>query len=327
MGTFHLNKQSNQAFSKCNRTAKDVYLNLKSFDEPTDNKLLNAAIHYAKSGYAVFPLHNLVDSGKKLRCSCRNWLFCKKVAKHPRTRNGHNDATTDELMIREWWKKYPDANIGLLTGIQTGVLVLDIDIKTGGEYSLEIMQEDYKTVMNDEYEYLPATLTAITGSGGRHLYFNYPSDLRIISCSASDIADGLDIRANGGYVVAPPSKHLSGNDYSWFGVNTLIEPAPNWLIYELVRIEKPVLKENSIIKNEPYHIEDSANLIVGEKLPEGKRNTYLFKHVCGLVNSYPKEEVLVRAFQKNENSFKVPLYEEEVISIVNWAWKQYKTPQ
>lgn len=300
---------------KAFRVSKSAFLNNKNFEEITDNKLLNSALFYASLGYPVFPLHNLIIDGKNVRCSCRDWRNCERIAKHPRTRNGHSDATTSIEKIKEWWTSYPNANIGIPTGFQTKLLVLDIDIKSGGELSLEYLQEDYKIILKDKYEPLPAPLTVITGSGGRHFYFNYPSDLKTISSSASEIAYGLDIRANGGYVVAPPSQHSSGNFYRWFGVNTPIKDAPNWLIYEIIKSEnrKPTLTNSSKINE----------LADGEKILEGKRNTYLFRQASGLVNNYPKEEILRRIFQKNDTMLDDPLSEEEVIRMVNDVCKRY----
>lgn len=309
---------SEQNAKSFNEISENTCLNSNSFDENTDNKLLNSALHYAKLGYAVFPLHNLITDGEIARCSCRGWQNCNRIAKHPRTRNGHTDATTNEKRVREWWQLYPNANIGLSTGFQTNLFVLDIDIKSGGEQSLEFLQEDYKALLRDKYEHLPATLTTITGSGGRHLYFNFPLGLKNISSSASEIADGLDIRANGGYVVAPPSNHKNGNYYSWFGVNTPIENAPNWLIYELVKSEKPVVKSNKVIS------EKISKSGAGGKIAEGKRHTYLFKQVSGLINSYLKEEVLRRAIKINDELFEVPLPESEVLRLVDYVCKKYK---
>lgn len=318
MSAFCIDKQNHKLLvRKASQISKDAFLNDKKFNKPTNNNLLNSALWYANLGCSVFPLHNLIADSQKIRCSCRYWKTCKIIGKHPRTRNGLLDATNNEKRIREWWTIYPDANIGLLTGFQTKLLVLDIDIKSGGEFSLEFFQEDYKILLKDNYQPLPATLTAITGSGGRHLYFNYPDDLKTISSSASDIADGLDIRANGGYVVAPPSKHLSGNHYSWFGINTPIKNVPSWLIYEILKAEKPIIKTQQSTSKSSFKLAD------GEKVSIGNRNTYLFKQACGLANSYPKEEVLRRAFQINGSCFEIPLSEKEVTILVDGVYRQY----
>ncbi len=99
---------------------EDIFLNSKDIEQETSNELLNYALHYARSGFPLIPLHNLEKRNRRLLCSCRNGLNCSIAGKHPRTRFGSKDATTDESKILHWWNKNPDANIGLLAGINTG---------------------------------------------------------------------------------------------------------------------------------------------------------------------------------------------------------------
>jgi hypothetical protein len=94
-----------------------------------DNPQLAAALDYATRGWPVVPLHTLDEAG---RCSCQK-PKCS-VGKHPRTENGHHDATTDKGIIEAWWQKWPDANVGLRTGEASGTVVLDVDPRNGGLY-------------------------------------------------------------------------------------------------------------------------------------------------------------------------------------------------
>ena len=98
---------------------QNEFINSENFENEFNNKLLDSALYYARIGYAVFPLHNIVretiDGIETVRCSCSEWRVCKCQGKHPRTLNGFKDANTDENRIIDWWEKYPDANIGLLT--------------------------------------------------------------------------------------------------------------------------------------------------------------------------------------------------------------------
>ena len=99
----------------------------------------------------------------------------------------------------------PGAGLGFVTGANSGLSVLDIDLKNGGVPSMDALVRRYGA--------LPPTPAVITGSGGYHYYFKYPeSGLRN---SAGKLGDGLDIRAEGGYVVAPPSIHPNGKQYRW----------------------------------------------------------------------------------------------------------------
>jgi len=130
---------------------------------------------------------------------------CTSIGKHPRTKNGLKDATTNLTQIEWWWTRWPDANIGIVTGRVSGWLVLDIDPHHGGEDSIG------KVLKN--LDDLPFTLISETGSGGMHIIFKYPRDRDIRG--KVGILPGLDIRAEGNYIVVPPSRHASGRNYRW----------------------------------------------------------------------------------------------------------------
>jgi hypothetical protein len=148
------------------------------------NPPLEAALKYARRGWRVFPLHSPTFDG----CSCgsRN---CKNAGKHPRTLHGLKDASTDDAVIRGWWKQWPEANIGIATGPKSGFFVLDVDGEDG-QASLKILEA---------LGQLPQTLCAYTGrkgSGGEctgfHLYFTWPAG-KNLSNSAGRLGKGLDI--------------------------------------------------------------------------------------------------------------------------------------
>ena len=106
--------------------------------------------------------------------------------------------------IDMWFERWPDANIGIVTGEISNLVVLDIDPNHGGDASLERLEQRFAP--------LPATIEATTGGGGRHLYFAHPGGL---IRNRAGIAQGIDLRSDGGYVVAPPSIHPSGKRYAW----------------------------------------------------------------------------------------------------------------
>jgi putative DNA primase/helicase len=176
--------------------------------------MLEAALRYASQGYAVLPLHSL-DHGV---CTCGSPV-CKAPGKHPRTPRGVLDASTEPEMIEWWWREFPSANIGLRTG--DGVAVLDIDPRHGGDASLQRLIEIHGA--------LPDTPTVRTGGGGSHHYFLVPQGFR---GSIGRLA-GIDVKAEGGYVVAPPSVHASGAAYVWDEAHDLehgiLAALPEWL--------------------------------------------------------------------------------------------------
>lgn len=209
---------------------------------------LQAAIEYAGRGWAVLPLHSPTADG----CSCGR-EGCGAVGKHPRTRHGVKDATTDKATIRRWWKQWPDSNVGIETGAESGLVVLDVDPEAGGEDSLFALLST-----NGE---LPETVEAITGGGGRHLFFSHPADH--VGNSVGRLGSGLDVRGDGGFVVAPPSRHESGERYGWKPGSepdaAEVALAPDWLI------------DGSMRGNgRPEYASEAA-----DRIPEGRRNTTL----------------------------------------------------
>ncbi len=141
-----------------------------------ENKLLNAALGYLKQGFYVFPL--------------------KPKSKAPLTPNGFKDASNDPEIVKAWWKKHPNANVGIATGEISDLIVIDVD----GEYP-------------DTFPAIPKTARVKTKKG-YHLYLKYPQGQMIKSRAKIDGYD-VDVRANGGYIVAPPSIHPDGGRYEF----------------------------------------------------------------------------------------------------------------
>ena len=105
--------------------------------------------------------------------------------------------------IEAWWDRWPDANVGVITGWISALVVIDIDPRHGGDANLKALEA--------EWHELPQTVTSISGGGGRHFYFAHPTHL----VPSRPLADGIDLKAEGGLVVAPPSRHASGGTYQW----------------------------------------------------------------------------------------------------------------
>ncbi|WP_100501942.1 bifunctional DNA primase/polymerase [Geodermatophilus chilensis] len=180
-------------------------------DERTGSHRLNAAQHaaaYARAGLHVLPLAWPIASG----CSCGR-RDCPSPAKHPLTPHGKDDATTDIKRIGSWWAIWPEANIGLRPA--EDVAVLDVDPRAGGAARLAELLAACGVQ-------LPATLTANTGGGGIHAWYQCPGPYRGRLC------EGVDIKSSSGYLVAPPSRHMSGRSYSW-ATEVPITTAPSWL--------------------------------------------------------------------------------------------------
>lgn len=154
---------------------------------PRPISLLDWALVYASYGFRVFPLHSMREG----RCTCGRDCG-KNAAKHPRVKGGYKAATANSEQIKAWWSKWSDGNIGIATGAVSGLAVIDIDDANG----LATLQS-----LVAQHEPLPRTAIVKTARGW-HLYFVLPSPCTPVPCSASD---GLDVRGDGGYCVAPPS--------------------------------------------------------------------------------------------------------------------------
>lgn len=169
------------------------------------------AIQYAQLGFKVFPCHSCISGV----CTCGR-LDCSSVGKHPLTPHGVKDATTDADAIRAWWERWPFANIAIATGF--GKWVLDVDPKHGGLATLADLEAQHGA--------LPQTLTARTGSDGRHNWFR-GEGVR----NAVGVCPGIDVRGEGGYVIVPPSLHKSANAYAWMTpLDTPVAEPPAWLL-------------------------------------------------------------------------------------------------
>ncbi len=171
--------------------------------------VMTHAIAYAARGWHVFP----VPRGEK------------KSHKAKKYSNGQNwGATTDPEQIESDFKRWPNANVGIVTGPKSAIWVVEADTKEGhGVDGIAELRE-----LEDEYGKLPETLMAISPSGSLHYYFNWPAGAAIRN-TESEIADGVDVRADGGMVIAPPSERPGEGNYKWLNANA-IAAAPSWLI-------------------------------------------------------------------------------------------------
>lgn len=266
-----------------------------SIMRPAANVVLEAALDYARRGLRVIPLHVVRKGGT---CSCGH-ADCKTPGKHPLIPDWTDRATTDAGCITIWFgHTFKGANVGIVTGAKSGVIVLDVDPRHGGDDSL------------DSLIYLhgrPDTLTAFTGGGGAHYYFRHPG---VPVADKTAIMDGLDLKGDGGMVVAPPSIHESGGAYDWDGIEgfeTPIAPAPDWLV-NLVRADRG--------DGSRERQNTGTSRTVGKVIPEGERNGALAS-IAGYLRRLgaPRETILAALTAINEAQCNPPLPAREVQTI------------
>ena len=183
----------------------------------------------------------------------RGWRVLPLSGKIPLLKEWPTLATTDHETICTWWTHYRNANVGIATGKESGLFILDVDVAKGGDETLRTLEAQYGEV--------PRTVEVITGGGGQHYYFEHPGcDIRN---SAGKLGPGLDIRTDGGQVVAPPSIHpTSGRIYEWEAAHhpddVALAPVPHWLLARLTARSEQVPSPQN-----------------GTPIPDGQRNEAL----------------------------------------------------
>lgn len=252
------------------------------------NKIFEAAVKYAKRGWSVFPV---------------------RKNKTPYTPNGFHNATTDIRTIERWWKEHPDANVGIATGSMShGLTVIDIDIDDNKGIHGD---ESFRDWCDDEGVFIDS-LTAVTGRGGKHLYFTstYPYG------NKTGCLPGVDIRGEGGYVIAPPSIHENGNPYFFDGDEDE---------EEIVCLQEDSDAEYFFNEMCKSPMGSKEPLVVPEEMKEGGRNDLLFKMAASFQAKGVEDAVILASLQGyNEKHCNPPLPDEELEKIVQNVVRKYE---
>lgn len=217
------------------------------------NPMLEAALQYRKLGWSLFPVNWVSFNDGIAICSCQNGAKCNNKGKHPivtLVEKGLSESTNDVEKIVSWWSEYPKANIGLNCQ-RSGIVVVDIDPRNGGDTDLEFAISSGKDPRSD--------VEAISGGKGLHYFFkatpnkSYPGKLSIpIDGEVKELA-GIDLKHNG-YVLLEPSIHQSGGRYSWDGSSdprdgVVIPDAPSWMERVETDIGRGVGSKSEVILN------------------------------------------------------------------------------
>ena len=226
------------------------------------------ALWYADQGWPVVQIYGLLEWRDGLPCRCPKGVGCGSAGKHPTSRNWPNIASTDPEVIRRWWNIDPLAGVGIVTGRRSGLVVVDIDPRNGGDETVRDLEQQHGS--------FPSTIEVLSGGGGRHLYFD-AEDQPYLSASGA-LGDGVDIKAERGMIVAAPTLHQSGKQYEWevehHPEDTELALLPEWT--------KTKLREHS---DRQRHVLGHARIdaaLVLAGVSEGERNDTLFRYACPL---------------------------------------------
>ncbi|MDQ0340249.1 uncharacterized protein (DUF927 family) [Caldalkalibacillus uzonensis] len=244
------------------------------------NEYLKYALKYASLGWSVIPLQP-----KDKKPIIKSWME-------------YQSKRADEQQIKEWWSKWPQANIGVVTGSVSGIVVFDID----GE-------EGQKSVEENNFK-LPWTAISNTGKGYHYIFKHPGHEIR----NFARRLPGLDFRGDGGYIVAPPSIHPSGRKYEWSTPPWDTPPVdmPEWL--------DDLTKKKPLGATGPGATDkvDPAKVLQG--VPEGERDWTLFRYACRLrAKGYDRAEAEALVMQAAANC-DPPFPEEDALKKVESAW-------
>ncbi|NTA10417.1 bifunctional DNA primase/polymerase [Agrobacterium tumefaciens] len=194
---------------------------------------LELAQHYVGQGWPVFPCRSHAEE----HVDQATGEIIALGEKTPLTPNGFKGATRFPRIIERWWSDWPDAAVGLPTGEKTGFFALDIDNKPGGANGFDWLSE-----MEAEHGPLPDTARVTSPNGGLHIYFKYVVGTR----NRGALGAGVDIRSEGGYVLAAGSTMANGRSYKWETETREIADAPAWLIDLLLPKSAPAHTQYSL---------------------------------------------------------------------------------
>jgi hypothetical protein len=249
------------------------------------NELLTAALKYYDMGFSIIP----ITSGQK------DPPYIKWTPYQTQR------ATKEEII--SWWTKWPNANIAIVTGKLSKLFIADLD--------------KYKPAFNVEksLEFFPDSLitpTSLSPRGGEHLYFSYPEGFNLSGRADEKIA--IDFRAEGNYIVAPPSINGTGKPYEW--VNSILD-TPLATVPDLYIT---YIKNNTIYRNVTEKNESVTSCDIN--INQGSRNQTLFHIANLLTRGGAKKEENLNVLKLIAKQCIPPIPDSEIVTVCHSAWER-----
>ena len=300
---------------------------LGTSDQKRRQEIIDLAAHaraYLRRGWKIVPLW-WIDKPESVStetgevtpgvCGCPRGNRCSSPGKHPHTQHGTKKPLKSGLEIDLYWAQNPRCNIGIATGTTSGLVVLDVDVEKGGDASVR--------KIFDRYSPPGRTPISVTGSGGRHILYGHPGQpIR----NAIGYMPGIDVRADGGLIVAPPSMHVTGVRYRWHPSAhpryCPLEPMPDWMA---VFCHANDLKRR--VRNRAYGAGRRGGQFEPGRVPpisNGQRNNTLCSIAGRLLWERRSDEEVMRIVNEiNKSKCDPPLAQREVDKLLHHACRRW----
>lgn len=254
-------------------------------------ELLDTALAYLEHGITLLPVHSTDSAGA---CSCGD-PDCGSPGKHPRTTHGLLDASDNPRQIRNWWRRWPDANIAMSCGA-SGRVVVDVDDKDGrpGPETWSALKQELDIESDD-------TATVRTPSGGAHVHFL--AEGHHIGSGNDRLGGGVDVKAEGGYVLLPPSM-IGGMPYEWAAGHGLDQAKP------LPELLSERLESAGTGPSDPDRQDTASG---AARIRRGRRDETLFRDACAMRRrGFSSEAIEAALLERNATQCDPPLSESQV---------------
>lgn len=235
----------------------------KKASPPPPSSTQEWALAYAAQGWRVLPIWGVDEAG---RCRCgSDDCTTKNRGKHPVTSlapHGALSATSNTATIKKWFATFEQHNIGIATGPESNLTVVDVDVGEGkcGTESWRLLNEGHAE---------PVTLMATTGSGGMHVLFPYHAD---IPGKNNVLGPNIDVKNKGGYIVVCPSRHRSGGSYAWLNWPTPLAAWPQHFLPVAKQETRGRPRKDDHTRRKTYTIKEIEEAL--KVIPAGDRDVW-----------------------------------------------------
>lgn len=259
--------------------------------------ILTHALAHAERGWRVHPV---------------------KRDKRPILKEWQHRATCNAEQITQWWSEHKSAGVGIATGRESNIVVVDLDIKHDGIERFKDLQKRLGRV--------PPTVTVKTPTGGLHLYFKYPTDCDIGNRAALCGIKGIDVRGEGGYVVAPPSEHPDGGRYEWGTANDEIAELPEGWRYAMMKATAEAVASEPVKGGPKGPLSNRVKLFVAYGVEKGERNQSLFEAATQYAGAGYTMAEAWPDLERGALKCKPPISAEEIKETIESAYSKPRTP-